>query len=105
MAVSTTENTKKKGSKAISEADLARMERQVSEQLKGQPKETVIITKTNNPEDTVWRGWMNGREYAFPLNEPVEVPRDLAKMISLNAKVIKQKEALEKKLAKGVDLT
>lgn len=100
MAINTTENKNSKNNR-VSEADLEKQERLTKELLKKEKKVSIVINPINNGK-AFWQGWMNGVPLAYPIGEIIGVPESIAKLISNNAVVIKEKEELEKKLAGGV---
>lgn len=95
----TTKSTKRQ---EITEAWLAEAERNISKQLKDQPKVKVMIAPDKS--DPVWHGWLNGVHYSFPKGELIEVPQSLAEIIEQSAAMAYEQKKLEDQLIKGIEL-
>lgn len=92
----------KKNEAIITEAQMAKAEKTTGEILAAQPKVKIMIAP--DPENPMWRGCINGYDYAFPRGEMIDVPQDLAKLIEQSAAMAYERKKLEEKLVKGVEL-
>lgn len=97
-----TNTTKSTNRQEITEAWLEEAERNISKQLKDQPKVKVMIAPDKN--DPVWHGWLNGVHYCFPKGELIEVPEALAEIINQSATMAYEQKKLEDQLIKGIEL-
>ena len=79
----------------ITDSEIDRVATDTRKKLAAQPKVQIFIVPKDE-SDKEWSGVMNGHNFRFPKGEPVSVPEDLAKMIELNNKVIRQVAQLEK---------
>ena len=68
MATKKTNTTESKNTELVTEAQFREAERNISRQLKDQPKIKVMIAP--DEKDPVWRGWLNGYPYSFPKRLP-----------------------------------
>lgn len=83
----------------ITEAEMAQSEKTTGEILAAQPKVSVMITP--DKKNPMFHCTINGYSYKFPRGEVVEVPKDVAELISnLHQSMVTLKEQ-EDRLVKG----
>lgn len=73
--------------KFLTEKDIANISDETMKALKKQPKVSIMIDKSIGP---YWVGGINGHMFKLKTGVMVEVPRDLATLISQNTAVMAQ---------------